>query len=467
MIKKIIHQSTYVCDPTALHDNCAENSDCKGYKEHCDHMLWEDFCSTHAFTSINYQCSANETFAIGIKFFGEKSKTKLCDGFHDCITSKADESNCTNRFYCLNGMDSIHISQVCDSSPDCADSSDECQDCHTDGLSTDKRLISSSFLRWFTVFQCVLILGLNSKAGYDHIQTKKETKVGRIDRILLISLALYDLIMGLYLLVIVIISFYHADRYCIHDLEWRSSATCSIIGTLFSISTHGSLLTGMLMSVTRCWTCVRPFSDQSYSNSVITLCVVQSISFILCVIPAIPLDFIQDFVETIVFFQNNPIVSIANDSTLREILSVYNNKEVNLKRSAVIASLSNMTTDGTIFKVSHSLGYHSESSLCININTINNQLREWKILYITLIGVVIGIIALSYILINTTAKKNQVEAPNNINNDQNTESKEKLKFLSVKVTIIILSQVACWVPILTAVILSFFHIEINTLFYMK
>ena len=54
------------------------------------------------------------------------------------------------------------------------------------------------------MLQCGLILGLNIKAGIQHILLKKKSKIGKLDRILCLSLSLFDLTMGFYLLVIAV-----------------------------------------------------------------------------------------------------------------------------------------------------------------------------------------------------------------------------------------------------------------------
>ena len=46
--------------------------------------------------------------------------------------------------------------------------------CQTDGLSTDKEFIGNVYLRWFTILQCIVIFGLNGKAGVDYVRSEKK-----------------------------------------------------------------------------------------------------------------------------------------------------------------------------------------------------------------------------------------------------------------------------------------------------
>ena len=416
-----------------------------------------------AFTT-SYKCSETERInAHGNMYLGLAGR--ICDGVFDCSTL-VDEQNCSNRFYCSDGSRSVDKSQVCDSSPDCPDVSDECQGCQTDGLSTDKEFIGNVYLRWFTILQCIVILGLNGKACVGYVRCEKKTKIGKIDRLLCTSLAAFDLLMGVYLLFVVIqILHYHFDGpYCIYDLEWRSSLGCASAGIIFSISTHGSLLTAMVMSVTRCYTCVRPFADHSYKLTAIVLAVLQTTSIILSIIPVLPFNLIKDLSTATVFFKDNKIVSRANDSMLKGILTAYKGvdfKVENLKRSEVITALGNMTSDSSMFDVSHYLGFYSSSPLCINIQHSNIPIVN--MVYVAVIGTIIGAVSLSYIIIAITTKKNEVPAQDN--HAKSVENKERMQFLSFKVTIIIIAQIFCWVPVLIASVLSLFNIEISSFIY--
>ena len=411
----------------------------------------------------SYKCSETERINADGNRLGLAGR--ICDGVFDCSTL-VDEKNCSNRFYCSDGSRSVDKGQVCDSSPDCPDVSDECQGCQTDGLSTDKEFIGNVYLRWFTILQCIVILGLNCKAGVGYVRSEKKTKIGKIDRLLCTSLVVFDLLMGVYLLFVVIqILHYHFQGpYCIYDLEWRSSLGCASAGIIFSIATHGSLLTAMLMSVTRCYTCVRPFADHSYKLTATVLVVLQTTSIILSIIPVLPFNLIQDLSTATVFFKDNKIVSRANDSMLKVILTAYKvvDFEVeSLKRSEVITALGNMTSDSSMFDVSHYLGFYSSSPLCINIQHSNIPIV--KMVYVAAIGTIIGAVSLSYIIIAITTKKTEVPAQDN--HAKSIENKERMQFLSFKVTIIIIAQIFCWVPVLIASVLSLFNIEISSFIY--
>ena len=122
-----------------------------------------------------------------------------------------------------------------------------------------------------------------------------------------------------------------------------------------------------------------------------------------------------------------------------------------------------MTSDTSMFDVSHYLGFYSSSPLCINLQTKSVQFPVINIVYVAVIGAIIGAVSLSYIIIFVETKRNQVVALDN--SDKSIENRERMKFMSFKVTIIIIAQLLCWVPILITSILSLFNIKTSSFFY--
>lgn len=56
------------------------------------------------------------------------------------------------------------------------------------------------------------------------------------------TLALADLMMGVYLLVIAAADWHYRDIYVKHDFEWRHSSVCSACGKSKLLETHGTFL---------------------------------------------------------------------------------------------------------------------------------------------------------------------------------------------------------------------------------
>uniref|UniRef100_H2YMH5 G-protein coupled receptors family 1 profile domain-containing protein n=1 Tax=Ciona savignyi TaxID=51511 RepID=H2YMH5_CIOSA len=68
---------------------------------------------------------------------------------------------------------------------------------------------------------------------------------------LVANLSMSDLLMGVYLLSVSAMGGQFSGRYCYHDAEWRSSQTCSILGSLAVVSTEVSASTMATMATIR------------------------------------------------------------------------------------------------------------------------------------------------------------------------------------------------------------------------
>jgi len=181
---------------------------------------------------------------------------QVCDGVFDC-DNKVDESSCPGMYTCEgNASHVIQTSKLCDNNKDCPSGDDECQNCAEDGeegsVSSDGYMVGDTVLSSLIVFDCVTILLLNAIALYDIQKKNCTTKAGQIDRRIRLLTCFYDGLMGIYMMTIFIKSRMFSGSYCTHDFEWRSSNLCKVLGTLFTFSAHGSLLTISTMSCIRC-----------------------------------------------------------------------------------------------------------------------------------------------------------------------------------------------------------------------
>ena len=120
---------------------------------------------------------------------------------------------------------------------------------------------------------------------------------------------------------------------------------------------------------------------------------------------------------------------------LREI--IYRYSGANLTRSTgteLLEIMNNFTSDKNLFEPALSLGHHSQSPLCININTAGGDISLLEIGDIVLISIIITIVSLSYIVIALTTKRTGQGV-----GDLEVH-KEQMKFLSLKVCTCMLSD---------------------------
>ena len=222
---------------------------CKPISNHCQFIVWKtaEYDPETTSLSLNYSCSPDHSLSL-------TRDVDVCDGFSDC-PNHADEAGCDNRFYCKDGSKSVGLSQVCDMTQHCPDLSDECQQCERKDLADDKHMISNKYLVGYMVVLCLVILVLNTRGLWCHVAKMRRIGQNRfaskVDSILCIQLSIYDLLMGMYIFIISLKNFQFYGQYCIHDAAWRSSGVCNFAGVLFTFSSHGSLMSVLIMGAIR------------------------------------------------------------------------------------------------------------------------------------------------------------------------------------------------------------------------
>ena len=392
---------------------------------------------------------------------------QVCDAVTDC-TNGHDELYCPGRFYCSGhdkGYDQvtwIDEEKVCDGVKDCANGIDECDGCPTGPLSSRKFLIRSNVLSFLAFTGGVAIVLLNIKIGYETIQTNPENKPGKIDRILRIQVAFYDLLMGVYLLVLLLFAtgLRSFGEYCQLDEKWRSSLSCSTLGCLFSFSSQGSFLLITMMSLIRCLTCLNLVKDISLRAIWVISLVLGVLNLVHAILPALPLSTIQTVFRTDILLlagQENPFISNYDEKHLRMMHSLAYNTfedgysvgsaatdEDSLGIEAVLADLRNTTSKPSIFDYL-SIGYYGTSPLCVaNIFKNQSSYLYYKITYCVIVGVLLGALTISYASILITSFLSSHSSGSNDN--------EYVGKLALKLSLLIGSQAVAWLSYIITVL---------------
>ena len=228
--------------------------------------------------------------------------------------------------------------------------------------------------------------------------------------------------------------------YCKFDQNWRSSIYCIGLGALFSVSSHGSLLTISVMSIIRCIKCTLTFVNIRKRTIVILSAVVGLLSISNAIIPALPVAYIQNIFRSEIYFTNltqNPFFSSNPlDVTRLEKLhtTFYPTRPTNNIHS-MVKDLQNITSNEGIFDVTD-ISYYGNSPLCIhNIFKTQASYLYYKIGYCAVVMLLLVVVMVAYITIIVKNWQSQRGAGG---------AEDNSSALAFKVSLMILSQLLCW-----------------------
>ena len=424
------------------HANCNSS-----YSQFCDQIKF----SQNEFWEIKFECDGDNNKNHTVKQLDVKT---ICDGVKNC-EDMTDEIACPGRHYCK-GVASetnfwVDSSLICNLHKDCPLGDDECQDCAGKGeaeiaVESDTQMIQHTSIKVLIISESVLILGLNIVAVWDISTKATESEFVKVDQLAVISLCVYDTLMGIYLGYIFIKSIMFSGDYCINDYQWRSSLQCKALGVVFTLSAHGSLLIIAMISVTRWYKCVlgREISLKK-ARCILLLLHITNIAH--SILPIIPLSSLQDVFRAYMSFSKNPFFKEYDAGELIRKYLVYFGINTTVPGTyTMLEHLNNASTGGKMFDPQE-LGYYSYSALCIhNIYSQQKSLLIYRIPYMIATTILLAAIITSYISIIMHAYKTSHEV-NQMAANANPAARTS-KDLSVKVMLMIGSQLACWITVM-------------------
>ncbi|XP_044170430.1 uncharacterized protein LOC114974207 [Acropora millepora] len=158
---------------------------------------------------------------------------------------------------------------------------------------------------------CVWILGLTALFGnliviLLRVVVKEDNNV---QSVLLTNLAISDLLMGIYLLIIAIKDVQWQGEYFLHDFRWRSGVLCSLTGVLSMISSEVSVLLLTVLTTDRLICVVFPFKVRRM-NRLVTYAIVGGVwvlGTMLAVIPMLGLEYFYDKKRSVGFYGKSAV----------------------------------------------------------------------------------------------------------------------------------------------------------------
>ena len=374
----------------------------------------------------------------------------LCDGVIDCKEG-LDEMDCVGRYYCFNDTKNnspewISEDMRCDNKKDCSNGKDECDNCtgkRTAGVASDQYMVQRIGMRGYMIIVSVLIVIMNVCAGVEIYRNETTSRASKVDKLFLITLCAYDALMGLCVGFTFVKSIVYSGNYCLKDNEWRASLQCKFLGCCFTLAAHGSLLTVSMISLTRCY---KVAFDRTIRVRVIAAVTAITFTFnvLHSVLPIIPLSGVQDVFRASMTFSDNPFATEYNHLEMKRKYRVYKGENVTFPDTyTMLDQLNNISSKAGLFNPEE-LGYYSYSPLCIhNIYGTQASLVVYKAVYITFIVTLLIATTISYITlvcsVYKTSRMAQQGAANQVGNN-NTK-------LSIKVVLVIGSQLSCWIAV--------------------
>ncbi|XP_044177331.1 G-protein coupled receptor GRL101-like [Acropora millepora] len=158
---------------------------------------------------------------------------------------------------------------------------------------------------------CVWILGLTALFGnliviLMRVVVKEENNV---QSVLLTNLAISDLLMGIYLLIIAIKDVQWQGEYFLHDFRWRSGVPCALTGVVSMISSEVSVLLLTVLTTDRLICVAFPFKVRRINRSVAFAIVggVWVLGTMLAVIPILGLEYFYDKKRNVGFYGKSAV----------------------------------------------------------------------------------------------------------------------------------------------------------------
>ena len=439
----------------------------KSFRYTSNHNMMEE-CSKNLLDCPWYfRCEYDTLKLIDIK--------KVCDLNYDC-KDQSDEKYCSTKthFNCTTGSPvSVDRNKVNDNELDCTDRSDECKE---SPISSVKEMIKNIYLRkfiWVTFIGIIISNLLVITMTLKKIKSFQGNSCNKYFNLILITnLSFSDIIYGFVLVFITLKSNEFSGKYCSIDFDWRSSFSCEIVGMLTVISSQTSLNILVLMTGFRLYTIYKPFKslESSKRNIFILLTVCWIISLVLSIIPII---FEKEFTQSVIisnnmFLENKKVDRIIKPNELYILAQNIENVWTDSKPSSSIPSSKsiykirdfkewyfnseNMKNQypGTSIEVKNVFGFYSSSAVCLPDFYSKSKLSsQFSIILISYNFFLITCISAGYILLYYRIRFTKVEK-------KSKNSSKKENTLLYRISLIIATDIACWLPIIVYSYSSFF-----------
>ncbi|KAH9415854.1 hypothetical protein DERP_000348 [Dermatophagoides pteronyssinus] len=226
--------------------------------------------------------------------------------------------------------------------------------------------------------------------------------INRVHSFLIINLALGDLLMGIYLLIIASVDSYYRGIYFIVDARWRQSSLCHFAGFLSTLSSEISVFFLIVITIDRLITITFPFRIYRLRSKDAKLIIISLwlIAIIISGLPLIPVEYFDNF--------------------------------------------------------------YGRSGVCLALHITHERPNGWE--YSVFVFLVLNLISFtlicgSYLWMFIVARKTQKAAKSNGRRFVTTETKVQNR-MARRMMFIVMTDFCCWMPIIGLGIVSLFGVRI-------
>ncbi|KAL5260974.1 hypothetical protein ACHWQZ_G006871 [Mnemiopsis leidyi] len=384
---------------------------------------------------------------------------KVCNLVND-RGDDSDERNCQNNFRCNETGEYIPRTGVCNGVVDCRDYSDECGDNCSE---SSKNLLQNLALKMFSWVSGILATTLNlfitvtNTAGVFRSKSLR----GRIDKLLILLVAVGDFLIGTYLLSIAAVDFHYKDNFCRQKYVWLTSRYCNTLGIVSTVGSQLSLFSMALLSVSRlinidCLVSKDPTTLRSSLKVLAILTLLLLVSSLLAFCPL--LTSLEDFfVNGLHYDKVTLFTGMVDKDTHYRVLQTYNGRYKNQPLSwIVIRHLVGRMFSGDYGGIKgDKIEFYGSDTVCIfkYLVTRSDPQHGYSILILFLNFVSFLLITGCYIVIQYHVQR----SANNLTLGPSTCRKRDLK-LQTKISVIIATDFLCWVPFIVVCLLHFLEV---------
>ncbi|KAL5263819.1 hypothetical protein ACHWQZ_G005027 [Mnemiopsis leidyi] len=379
---------------------------------------------------------------------------QVCNLIDECGDG-SDELSCTNVFICDSENQFIPMTEKCDGNIDCADFSDECN------TQCGRQILQNMLLKvlcWFlgvlaTATNCVSIAKILSQFSL------KASAEALNNDVLILLIHLGDLLVGIYLLGIAIIdTVVYRSNYCWEQIKWLSIHTCNYLGILSTIGYQFSLGSVTALSLTRVFrirkgiVCKEDISKNTAVSITIKTLSILAVSFAGAVVPLMP--HLEDFFVNGMTY--DPLIKLFIGSPgkrihmniLQEYYGKVKEKDLTWRviNDLIDDMFSSDYTDNAVGR--KKLEFYDNEGVCLFkfFVTADDPQRIYVWIALTVNMTLLGIVSACYVLISVYAKSSS-----RVLTKENTPTGEKIRRrnnkLQRKITLIIATDLICWLPI--------------------